>query len=137
MLTARNSVTDRLSKIEKPGPILLSKTESLTKRERKIFVCLDIREKSVFTERAKQKSGRSPTGVALRLNGSTRCKGFDSFANHVARSAYKSRISSTRGHKVIMGFADDVTSDVEKTYPNSHRGCSRGAEAGTEYVKRL
>ena len=40
--TARNSVTDRLSKIEKPGPIFLSKTESMTKRERKIFVCLDI-----------------------------------------------------------------------------------------------
>ena len=40
--TARNSVTDRLSKIEKPGPIFLSKRESLTKREHKIFVCLDI-----------------------------------------------------------------------------------------------
>ena len=56
----------------------------------------------------------------MRLNGSTRCKGFDSFANRVARSAYESRISSTRGYKVTMGFADDVTSDVEKKNSTTH-----------------
>ena len=50
----------------------------------------------------------------MRLNGRTRGKGFDSFADRVARSAHESRISSTRGYKVTMGFADDVTSDVEK-----------------------
>ena len=90
-ITARNSVTDRLSKIEKLGPIFLSKTESLTKCERKIFVCLDMRKICIYIT-SQQKSGRSPTGVALRLNGSTRCKGSDSFANRVARSAYESRI---------------------------------------------
>ena len=42
-------MTDRLTKIEKPGPLFLSQTVIDEARERKILVCLDIREKTVIT----------------------------------------------------------------------------------------